>query len=135
MVNCFRYAQSVGLVTEGSYPYRAMQGKCMVSSGPLKIAGFTEAAPSACQTVESLLAQGPVSVAVNAVRMQYYHSGIYNDCNYTENPTAGALLVGQSSTSWKVQMNFGLNWGISGYVYLAPGNTCNVCDAASQAYL
>ena len=40
-------------------------------------------------------------------------------------------MVGQNDTAWKVQMNFGLTWGMDGYIYLAPGNSCAVCDYAS----
>lgn len=134
MVNCFKYAHDVGLVTEASYPYKAVQGKCLVSSGPLKIANYTEAKAKDCKSVESLLELGPVAIAINAMSMQSYHSGIFNNCPATGNPSSGALLVGQNSTAWKVQMNFGLTWGVNGYVYLAPGNTCNICDVASQPY-
>jgi hypothetical protein len=41
MTNCFDYAKKVGMVTEEAYPYRAVQGKCLVSSGQLKIANYT----------------------------------------------------------------------------------------------
>lgn len=136
IANCFKYAHDIGLVTESSYPYRGVQGKCLVSSGPLKIANYTEAIPGNCKSVETLLALGPVAVAINTAEMQSYHSGIFDYCpEEGEYANSGALLVGQTSASWKVQMNFGTTWGVSGYVYLPPGNMCNVCDMASQAYL
>jgi hypothetical protein len=101
----------------------------------LKIAYYTQARTKVCEEVENLLAKGPVAVAINALHMQNYHSGVFSDCRTYENPTQGALLVGQTSSIWKVQMNFGTTWGVSGYVYLAPGNTCNICEAASQPTL
>jgi hypothetical protein len=79
--------------------------------------------------MSNLLNQGPIAIAIDSISLINYHSGIFNNC--TGSPSSGALLVGQNETAWKVQMNFGTKWGANGYVYLAPGNTCSICDISS----
>lgn len=130
MTSCFNYAKDKGLTTESAYPYTATTGKCQINSGSYKVSSYVEIPKGSCNGITNALSQGPVSIAIDAFQMQSYHSGIFK-CKTPSSPSSGALMVGQNDTAWKVQMNFGKSWGIDGYLYLAPGNSCSVCDVAS----
>lgn len=42
----------------------------------------------------------------------------------------GVVVVGVDENGvWKVRNSWGANWGESGYIRLAAGNTCGVCIA------
>jgi hypothetical protein len=43
----------------------------------------------------------------------------------------GVLLVGVSDQFWRIKNSWGTSWGESGFVRLARGNTCGICNAAS----
>lgn len=130
MTNCFDYARDKGLTTESAYPYTATTGKCKINSGDYKVTSYTVVPPGSCNALTNALSQGPVSIAIDSSQLQSYHSGIFT-CRTPSSPSSGALMVGQNDQGWKVQMNFGKTWGVEGYIYLAPGNSCSVCDIAS----
>jgi len=130
MTNCFKYAHDKGLTTEEAYPYTASSAKCKIDSGQYKVTKYAEGPKGSCTTLTNLLNQGPVSIGIDSTPLQSYHSGIFT-CNSSSTASSGALMVGQTDTAWKVQMNFGEKSGIKGYIYLSPGNNCAVCDYVS----
>lgn len=68
-----------------------------------------------------------MTVAVNAQTWQSYKSGIYNGCASTE-VNHDVYLVGVSTTSWRVKNSWGVRWGEYGYIRVALGDTCGICQ-------
>ncbi len=68
-----------------------------------------------------------MTVAVNARDWQTYRSGIYNGCTSTE-VNHDIFLVGVNTNAWKLKNSWGKTWGEYGYIRLAPGNTCGICQ-------
>lgn len=60
----------------------------------------------------------PLSVAVDASSWSPYKSGIFNNCGTSLNHAV--LLVGMTPSYWKIKNSWGLNWGESGYIRIAP---------------
>jgi len=128
MDNAFKYVRDHGIVQETEYPYRAVKQTCQkTAGGPFKISGFTDIKD--CNTLANAVAGRPISVAVDATNWSGYKSGIFNNCKASLNH--GVLLVGVASDSWKVKNSWGTSWGESGYIRLARGNTCGICNVAS----
>ena len=75
------------------------------------------------------LVSRPVSVAVDGANFQLYKSGVFYNCG--TNATLAALLVGMTDAFWVVKNSWGTTWGEAGYIRLARGNTCAVCQYAS----
>ena len=127
MDNAFKYVKANGIVHEDEYPYKAVKQTCKTNSGPFKITSFVDI--SNCNTLASELAGRPISVAVDASNWSPYKSGVFNNCKTSLNH--GVLLVGLTDTYWLVKNSWGAAWGESGYVRLARGNTCGICNVAS----
>jgi len=120
------YIRENGLNTEASYPYRATKGICQKSTGDYKPA-YTHVEFNGCDNIKNALYDGPMTVAVNALQWQTYKSGIYNGCTSTE-VNHDVYLIGIASDSWKIKNSWGVRWGEYGFIRLALGNTCGVCE-------
>lgn len=127
MDNAFKYVKANGIVHEDEYPYKAVKQTCSKNSGPFKIGGFTDIKD--CNTLATALTGRPISVAVDATNWSPYKSGVFNNCKTSLNH--GVLLVGVTDQYWKVKNSWGTSWGESGFVRLARGNTCGICNVAS----
>jgi len=77
--------------------------------------------------MEALLSR-PLSVAVEAINWQFYSSGVFNNCRARLDHAVA--LVGWDATNnfWIVKNSFGTNWGLAGYIHIARGNTCGICQ-------
>ena len=71
----------------------------------------------------------PLSVTVDATNWSHYTSGVFNNCRASINHAV--LLVGVVGGNWKIKNSWGTSWGESGYIRLASGNTCGVCQYAA----
>jgi C1A family cysteine protease len=127
MDNAFKFVKANGIVLEESYPYKAVKGACSKTTGEFKISGFTDVKD--CKTLATALATRPISIAVDATNWSSYKSGTFNNCGKQLNH--GVLLVGVSDTFWRVKNSWGTSWGESGFIKLATGNTCGLCNVAS----
>ena len=127
MDNAFKYVKAVGIVHEDEYQYKAVKQACSKNGGPFKISGFTDVKD--CNTLATAITGRPVSVAVDATNWSQYKSGVFNNCQKSLNH--GVLLVGVSDQFWRIKNSWGTSWGESGFVRLARGNTCGICNAAS----
>lgn len=131
MDSAFAFIRDRGITTENDYPYIAKTEYCKKSGGDLKIKGFIDV--SGCTNLENALTRQPISVAVDATNWSLYSSGILNDCGTVVNH--GVLLVGKASTYWKIKNSWGASWGEAGYIRIATGDTCSVCDYPSYPTL
>jgi len=128
MDNAFKYIRDKGIKLESEYPYKAVKQTCSATAGgAFKISGFVDI--NNCNTLASELNGRPISVAVDATNWSPYKTGVFNNCKTSLNH--GVLLVGSADAYWKIKNSWGPAWGESGYIRLARGNTCGICNVAS----
>jgi C1A family cysteine protease len=127
MDNAFKYVKQNGIVHEDEYPYKAVKQTCKINSGPFKIGGFVDI--KTCNDLASAITGRPISVAVDATNWSTYKSGVFNNCKTSLNH--GVLLVGITDQYWWIKNSWGTTWGEKGFVRLARGNTCGICNVAS----
>jgi len=96
-----------------------------MSGGSYHIAG--QKFFSGCSQLSIGIGSSPVSVAVDATNWSPYQSGIFNTCGTSLDHAV--LLVGvQADGVWKIKNSWGPSWGEFGYIRLASGNTCGLCN-------
>jgi C1A family cysteine protease len=127
MDNAFKYVRDKGIVHEDEYPYKGVKQACSKDGGAFKVSGYTDV--NNCNTLTTALTGRPVSVAVDATNWSAYKSGVFNNCATKLNH--GVLLVGSTAQYWRVKNSWAASWGENGYIRLAPGNTCGLCNQAS----
>jgi len=117
----FKYAEGTAMETEDQYPYTGRAGTCNTSKkGDITVTNFTDVAQKSPSALASALADGPVSVAIDAssFRFQLYHSGIMKShCGTSLDH--GVLAVGYGTEKgvdyWIVKNSWGERWGEKGY--------------------
>lgn len=82
-----------------------------------------------CTDLLNVLVNQPISVAVDAANWSKYTSGVFNNCR--KSLDHGVLLVGIKDGNWVIKNSWGTTWGENGYIRLASGNTCGLCNVAS----
>ena len=117
------YVKDKGIAFDSQYPYKGVAQTCKLDGGVTKITGYSQA--TGCDAIATALRKNPLSIAVDASNWKTYRSGIFSNC--TSKVTQDALLVGQTTTYWKVNNSWGLSWGEYGYIRLALGDTCGLC--------
>ena len=127
MDNAFKFVKDNGIVHESEYPYVARKQTCKQSTGDFKISGYTDI--KSCADLSNAIQGRPVSIAVDATNWSRYSSGIFNNCRTSLNH--GVLLVGVVDGNWWVKNSWGPSWGEKGFIRLATGNTCGLCNVAS----
>lgn len=121
------YVKDHGLSTESQYPYTAKTGTCRINSGDFKISSVTTV--KGCTAVQTAIQSHPVGVSADATNWSRYASGIFNNCG--KNLNHDILLVGYTSSYYTIKNSWGATWGEKGFIRLAPGNTCGICDDLS----
>lgn len=127
MDNAFKFVKDHGIVHEDEYPYKAVKQACAKTGGAFKISGFTDI--KNCNDLATGLAGRPISVAVDATNWSGYKSGVFNNCATKLNH--GVLLVGVTDQYWRIKNSWATSWGEQGFIRLARGNTCGICNVAS----
>ncbi|CAI2370489.1 unnamed protein product [Moneuplotes crassus] len=130
----FEYLVDQAFCTEQQYPYTARDETCKVTkcAGGPNDAGFTDVAEKDEQALVDELMNGPVAVAVDASRWQFYRKGIFSNCRDSLNHGVTLVGVNFDEESLKIRNSWGKSWGESGHIRLALNkNTCGVAEAAS----
>jgi C1A family cysteine protease len=122
--NAMNYVKDKGITTTAAYPYVAKTQPCKIQGGAYHISSISAA--TGCTGLQNALASRVISVAVDARNWSGYHSGIFSNC--ATQLDHAVLLVGSSSTFWKIKNSWGTGWGEAGYIRIAYGNTCGVCN-------
>jgi len=131
MDSAFQYIKDKGLTTDKAYPYVARDQQCKIDSGDFKLSGFVDV--PGCDNLQTSLSKTPISVAVDASNWSGYRSGILSTCG--ANVNHGVLLVGATDGFWKIKNSWGGAWGETGFIRLARGNTCAICQYPSYPIL
>lgn len=127
MFNALAYVRDNGILEEDKYTsYSAKRETCKNKTGPFRIKSHTKL--DNCNDLANALSGRPVSVAVDATNWSKYGSGVFDDCQTQLNH--GVLLTGSTDDYWMIKNSWGNKWGLSGYIKLARGNTCGVCNSA-----
>lgn len=141
-----------GLELESEYPYQARKqetchfNKTMVH---VRVQGAVDLPKNETAIAQYLVANGPVSIGLNANAMQFYRGGISHPwrplCS-KKGLDHGVLLVGygvkeypmfnKTLPYWIVKNSWGPKWGEQGYYRVYRGdNTCGVAEMATSAVL
>jgi len=140
----YNYVQLFGLTTEKEYPYwsgiTGMTGNCKYDverrTPVVGITGYNTLPSNDMDAVLNHLATvGPLAIAGDATRWQFYGSGVFSGCDYDSNISLNhaIMLVGygtdiHNGDYWLVRNSWGRNWGEHGYMRLARESslTCGV---------
>ena len=118
------FVKDHGITTTANYPYTAKTQTCKTNSGDFKISSVQTA--KGCANVQTAIQSRPIGVSADATNWSKYGSGIFNNCG--RNLNHDILLVGLTSTYYKIKNSWGASWGENGFIRLALGNTCGICD-------
>jgi C1A family cysteine protease len=118
------YIRDKGIATQADYPYTGRSSLCQKKPRSVAIASHSEL--TGCDSLQNILQRQPVAVSVDASNWSPYLSGIFDNCQKSTNHAV--LAVGFTGQYWKVKNSWGSAWGESGYIRLAKGNTCAVCE-------
>jgi len=132
MDDAFKYVEKEGgLCSEAEYKYTARDGTCKSTSCGTKYYGistYTDVKSDNAADMETAVAAGPVSIAVDAsgTTWQFYRGGVV-DSQCGTRLDHGVLAVGYGADNgqkfWKVKNSWGTSWGEEGYIRL-----CKECD-------
>ena len=103
----FRYIEGKGLCEQKDYPYMAVRQSCKSTQCTFKISDYDYV--DNCNGLGKLIAQRPISVAIEATNWNTYESGVFSNCGTKMN--AMALLVGVVEENWKLKNSWGTSWG------------------------
>tara|TARA_X000001036_G_scaffold437639_1_gene483412 strand:+ start:1191 stop:2147 length:957 start_codon:yes stop_codon:yes gene_type:complete len=141
MDNAFEYAIDNGMCTEDEDPYEASRGSCVDCDTKATFSGCVDVTPNNQLELKEAVAQGPVSVAIQAdtAAFQFYSGGVITGNACGTNLDHGVLVVGYGEEDgqmyWLVKNSWGDSWGDQGYVKIARTESKNdpgVCGIGMQ---
>jgi C1A family cysteine protease len=144
MDDAFEYAIDNGMCSEEDDPYTAANGQCDAACEPVvQMSSCSDVAPSNQMDLTAAVANGPVSVAIEAdtSTFQLYTGGIIDSADCGTNLDHGVLVVGYGADEdtgalyWLVKNSWGVTWGDQGYVKIARSTSTSdpgICGIAMQ---
>lgn len=139
MDNAFGWIKHNGICAEADYPYTSgsgTQGTCTKGCKPVvTVTGFTDVPSNDENALKRAVANGPVSIALEADKLpfQLYRGGILDNSACGTQLDHGVLIVGYGNDGkdyWKVKNSWGATWGEQGYIRIVRGK--NMCGLAAQ---
>lgn len=124
----YKYIKDKGIIEESKYPYAGKYQKCQIDGGDFKVSGYTDI--NSCNNLATAIMKQPVSVAVDAIPFMQYKSGILT-CPTKFTINHAVVLVGMTKDYWLAKEQWGVEFGENGYIKLARGNSCGICNIAS----
>jgi len=136
----YQYVMSYGLERAKDDPYLA-RNQSFCSGEPdkyaIRLKNYTEVWGNETWMAQHVLSTGPLAVAVNALGIASYSSGVLWNCGPNAPVSHGVQIVGLNlddavNPYWIIRNSWGQDWGENGYFYLGYGqNLCNVSFYAS----
>jgi len=133
----FQYAQDYGMMNRTDYPYTAQDGNCAYNADKVnkgKPSGNTQVTPNSALALKTAIADGPVSVAIEADTFvfQFYSGGILNSAACGTNLDHGVVAIGYGVDPTKgeyyiVRNSWGASWGMRGYINIAIKDGAGIC--------
>jgi len=126
-----------------NYPYTAVTGSCHFDASHIdaKLSGWSYVTESDNEPamVNYLVANGPLSICVDAEPWQYYNGGVLmaSQCSTSIDHCVEAIGYNQAANPpyWIVRNSWGADWGIAGYIYLQYGaNTCAMGNVVTMSH-
>ncbi len=133
----FQYAQDYGMMNRTDYPYTAQDGTCVYDANKVtkvKPSGNTAVTPNSAIALKTAIADGPVSVAIEADTFvfQFYSGGILNSAQCGTDLDHGVVAIGYGVDPTKgeyyiVRNSWGASWGMRGYINIAIKDGQGIC--------
>lgn len=124
-----------GLELESKYPYEGTGEKCkfLKTDVKVRIKGGLNITSDEEKMTKWLVANGPISIGINAFAMQFYMGGVAHPWKIFCNPDSldhGVLIVGygihkrtilSDQPYWIIKNSWGKSWGENGYYLIYRG--------------
>jgi len=126
-----------GMMLESDYSYEGYDDTCRFVASKAKMfvkSVHTFTAHNENKIMAALQQYGPLAIAIDATKFNYYSSGIMNGNGcYAGQPDHGVTIVGwgveDGTKYWIIKNSWGESWGEDGYVRVQRGiNACGVED-------
>ena len=123
-----------GLESESDYPYKGVDRKCSMDKSEIEvyINGSLKISSNEDDMAAWLVQNGPISIGINAMAMQFYLGGVAHPWEIFCNPKEldhGVLIVGYGvkkglfgeTPYWIIKNSWGSYWGVQGYYLVYRG--------------
>jgi C1A family cysteine protease len=138
----FTYLQDKGSQAETTYPYKAADGpRCAYDNSKVvnhHVSGWNIVTPGSTEQLKNHIAQGPVSVAIEADQsaFQLYQSGVLKikDCGLALDHAVLAIGYGTEDgvDYFLIRNSWGANWGDNGTIKLEYNAKECACGCATE---
>ncbi|CDW78651.1 cathepsin l [Stylonychia lemnae] len=140
MGSAMDYIAKNPLETEANYPYAAVDQTCQADPKKEIVTdlGHNDITPNSVAALKAAIAQGPVSVAIEAdtFTFQFYSGGVLNSSGCGTNLDHGVVAVGYGKENnqeyYIVRNSWGPSWGESGYIRIAAVEGAGICGIQMQ---